>query len=206
MSSCSQYAAAFGYEVYLIPCAACGVDLTTVTGGIGAGGFIDPATLLAADTQILPGTAGEILAGDPGTNIVYDGSVITDETVVKLTGLSNAALETDTGTETVQTYDTDSRGFDKNVALSKSWTLSLEGLSQFTDAGYKIIRLLESGAVDGSLKAKIGRVGPTGTLEAVYGYATLTNYSESVEAGTIVSWSIECQGYGPYALDLDNGV
>lgn len=204
MTSCTQYAAAFGYEVYLIPVAACGVDLTTVTGGVGAGGFIDPTTTLAANTQILPGTAGQVLAGDPGSNIVYDGTVVTAETVIKLTGLSNAALETDTGTESVQTYDTDSRGYDKNVPLSKSWTLTLEGLSQYSDAGYKVIRLLEQGAVDGALKAKIGRVGPTGTVEAVYGYATLTNYSESVEAGSIVSWSIECQGYGPYALTLDN--
>lgn len=204
MASCSQYAAAFGYKVYLIPVAGCGIDLTTVNGGVKAGGFIDPTTLLAENIQIQAGNPGEILAGDPGSNIVYDGNLITAETVVELTGLSNAALETDTGTETVQTYDTDSRGFDKNVALSKSWTMTLEGMSQYTNAGYKIIRLLESGAVDGALKCKIGRVGPTGSTEAVYGYATLTNYSESVEAGSIVSWSIECQGYGPYALDLDN--
>ena len=77
-------------------------------------------------------------------------------------------------------------------------------MSQFTDAAYKVVRLLEQGAVDGSLKAKVARVGPTGTTEAVYGYGTLTNFSESVEAGSIVSYSIEIAGYGPYALDLDN--
>lgn len=206
MASCSQYAAAFGYEVYLVPVASCGVDLSSVTGGIGtgAGSFINIATPLASATKIEAGAAGEILAGDPGVNIVYDGTVIDTETAIKLTGLSNAALETDTGTETVQTYDFEHRGFDQNVALSKSWTLSLEGMSQFSDAGYKALRLLEAGAVDGALKVKIGRTGPTGTTEAIYGYATLTNYSESVEAGTIVSWSIECQGYGPYGLELDN--
>lgn len=205
--ACSQYAAAFGYEVYLVPVASCGIDLSGVTGGIGtgAGSFINTATVLASSTKIEAGLPGEILAGDPGENIVFDDNTVPDQTVVKLTGLANAALETDTGTETVQTYDTEARGFDQNVALSKSWTLSLEGMSQFSDAGYKVLRLLEAGAVDGGLKVKIGRIGPTGTSEAVYGYATLTNYSESVEAGTIVSWSIECQGYGPYALDLDNG-
>ena len=210
MASCSQYAAAFGYEVYLVPVNACGVDLSSVNGGVGTGTgfptpFIDTGSPLAFNTQIIAGTPGQILAGDPGTNIVYDNEVITAETVVKLTGLSNASLETDTGTETVQTYDAENRGFDQNVALTKSWTMSLEGMSQFTDAGYKVIRLLEAGAVDGALKCKIGRVGPTGTTEAVYGYGTLTNFSESVEAGSIVSWSIELQGYGPYALDLDNG-
>lgn len=204
--SCSQYAAAFGYEVYLVPVNACGVDLTSVNGGIGteAGSFINTTSLLAYNTPVTAGTAGQILAGDPAANIVYDNNVITAETTIKLSGLSNASLETDTGSETVQTYDAENRGFDQNVALTKSWSLSLEGMSQFTDAAYKVVRLLEQGAVDGSLKAKVGRVGPTGTTEAVYGYGTLTNFSESVEAGSIVSWSIEIAGYGPYALDLDN--
>ena len=204
--SCSQYAAAFGYEVYLVPVNACGVDLTSVNGGIGttAGSFIDISSLLTYTTKIEAGNAGEILAGDPGQNIVYDNNVITTETAIKLTGLSNASLETDTGSETVQTYDAENRGFDQNVALTKSWSLSIEGMSQFTDAAYKVVRLLEQGAVDGSLKAKVARVGPTGTTEAVYGYGTLTNFSESVEAGSIVSYSIEIAGYGPYALDLDN--
>jgi hypothetical protein len=204
--SCSQYAAAFGYEVYLVPVNACGVDLTSVSGGIGTevGSFINTASPLAYNTAVTAGTAGQILAGDPAANIVYDNNVITAETTIKLSGLSNASLETDTGSETVQTYDAENRGFDQNVALTKSWSLSLEGMSQFTDAAYKVVRLLEQGAVDGSLKAKVGRVGPTGTTEAVYGYGTLTNFSESVEAGSIVSWSIEIAGYGPYALDLDN--
>ena len=204
--SCSQYAAAFGYEVYLVPVNACGVDLTSVNGGIGteAGSFINTTSLLAYNTPVTAGTAGQILAGDPAANIVYDNNVITAETTIKLSGLSNASLETDTGSETVQTYDSENRGFDQNVALTKSWSLSLEGMSQFTDAAYKVVRLLEQGAVDGSLKCKIARVGPTGTTEAVYGYGTLTNYSESVEAGSIVSYSLEVAGYGPYALDLDN--
>lgn len=204
--SCSQYAAAFGYEVYLVPVNACGVDLTSVNGGIGteAGSFINTTSLLAYNTPVTAGTAGQILAGDPAANIVYDNNVITTETTIKLSGLSNASLETDTGSETVQTYDSENRGFDQNVALTKSWSISLEGMSQFTDAAYKVVRLLEQGAVDGSLKCKIARVGPTGTTEAVYGYGTLTNYSESVEAGSIVSFSLEVAGYGPYALDLDN--
>jgi|TARA_Y100000289_G_scaffold7097_1_gene6367 hypothetical protein len=209
MSSCSQYAAAFGYEVYLVPVSACGVDLSAVNGGIGttAGSFIDITSPLVYTTPINAGTAGQIMAGDPGASpvdIVYDNNVITTETTVKLTGLSNASLETDTGSETVQTYDSENRGFDQNVALTKSWSLSIEGMSQFTDAAYKVVRLLEQGAVDGSLKAKVGRVGPTGTTEAVYGYGTLTNFSESVEAGSIVSYSIEITGFGPYKLDLDN--
>ena len=207
MASCSQYAAAFGYQVYIIPVSACGVDLSAVAGGVkdDAAAFIDTTTLVASTEKINIGsTDGEILAGDPGVNIVYDNDTVTTESVIRLYGLTNAALETDTGSETVTTYDTESKGFDQNVAVSKSWSLSLEGVSQFSDAGYKALRLLEQNAVAGALKVKIGRVGPTGTTETVYGYATLTGFSESIDAGSIVQWTVQADGFGPYSLDLDN--
>ena len=207
MASCSQYAAAFGYQLFIVPVSACGVDLSSVSGGVkaDAGAFIDTTTLLDPSDKIEVGASdAEILAGDPGANIVFDNNTITDETAIRLYGLTNAALETDTGSETVTTYDTESKGFDQNVAVSKSWSLSLEGVSQFSDAGYKTLRLLEQNAVAGALKVKIGRIGPTGTTESVYGYATLTGFSESIEAGSIVSWSVVAEGYGPYSLDLDN--
>jgi hypothetical protein len=205
MASCSQYSAAFGYQVFITPVSACGVDLNSVTGGVGAGGFIDPTALAPATEKIVEGaSAAEILLGDPGTNIVYDNDAVTTETVFKLLGLTNAALETDTSSETVTTYDTESKGFDQNVATSKSWSLSLEGVSQFGDSAYKALRLLELNSVAGSLKCKIGRIGPSGTVESVYGYVTLTNFSESVEAGSIVSWSVTATGYGPISIDLDN--
>lgn len=204
MATCSQYSAAFGYNVYIVPVYACGVDLSSVNGGITAGGFIDPTSPLDATTCVEEGaTASEIYA-PPSTNIVFDNDTVTEETTIRLYGLTNASLETDTGSETVTTYDTESKGFDQNVAVSKSWSINLEGVSQFQDAGYKIMRLCEQNAVAGQLKVKIGRVGPTGTTEAVYGYATLESYSESIEAGSIVSWSLVASGFGPYAVDLDN--
>ena len=205
MASCSQYSAAFGYQVYITPVSACGVDLEGVSGGVKVGGFIDPSSPLAAGSKILEGaSSANILAGEPGVDIVYDNDVVTAETTLKLLGLTNAALETDTSSETVTTYDTESKGFDQNVATSKSWSFSLEGVSQFGDAAYKTMRLLEQNAVAGALKLKIGRIGPTGTTESVYGYATLTNFSESIEAGSIVSWSCTAEGFGPYSIDLDN--
>ena len=206
MASCSQYSAAFGYQVYIVPVFACGVDLTAVTGGVKSAGFIDPSVLADQTAKIYEGTsANEILLGDPGTNIVFDNDTVSAETVLRLYGLTNAALETDTSSETVTTYDTEAKGFDQNIATSKSWSLSLEGVSQFGDAGYKVLRLLEQNAVAGQLKCKIGRIGPTGTTESVYGYATLTGFSESIEAGSIVSWSVTAEGFGGYSLDLDNG-
>lgn len=205
MATCSQYSAAFGYNVYLVPVYACGVDLSSVEGGVKAGGFIDPSSPISGDTEVTEGATSSEIYAPPSTNIVYDNDTVATETTVRLYGLTNAALETDTSSETVTTYDTESKGFDQSVAVSKSWSISLEGVSQFQDAGYKILRLLEQNAVAGQLKCKIGRLGPTGTTEAIYGYATLSSFSESIEAGSIVSWSCTAEGYGPYAVDLDNG-
>ena len=50
---------------------------------------------------------------------------------------------------------------------------------------------------------KLVRVGPTGTVEAVYGYGTLMGYTESNEVTSIVSWECSIGGYGAYQLDLD---
>lgn len=205
MATCSQYSAAFGYNVYLVPVYACGVDLTSVEGGIAAGGFIDPSNPLDPTTAVEEGATSSEIYAPPTTNIVFDNDTVTTETTVRLYGLTNAALETDTGSETVTTYDTESKGFDQSVAVSKSWSISLEGVSQFSDAGYKVMRLCEQNAVAGQLKVKFGRVGPTGTTEAIYGYGTLSSFSESIESGSIVSWSATIEGYGPYAVDLDNG-
>lgn len=205
MATCSQYSAAFGYSVFLVPVYACGVDLSQVNGGVKAGGFIDPTNPLDSTTVVEEGATPSEIYAPPTTNIVYDNDTIQQETTLRLFGLTNAALETDTGSETVTTYDTESRGFDQNVAISKSWSISLEGVSQFQDAGYKVMRLLEQNAVAGQLKCKIGRIGPTGTTEQVYGYATLSSFSESIEAGSVVSWSLQADGFGPYAVDLDNG-
>ena len=44
----------------------------------------------------------------------------------------------------------------------------------------------------------------TGTTETVYGYGTLSGYTESIEAGSIVSWESTVTGYGPYVLDVDS--
>jgi hypothetical protein len=49
-------------------------------------------------------------------------------------------------------------------------------------------------------------VGPTGTDEALYGYGTINGYTESIEAGSIVSWEATVQGYGHYKVDIDGNV
>jgi hypothetical protein len=191
---------AFGYDVYIIPLASSAVDtaFTGVTGGIGAGSgkFIDTTTLVT-----------------PGDAVTYTNGIFTVEASafamdggdnpVKLYGLTNAALETDTNSEEVVTYDSTTGGFNLSLPTSKTWSISLAGVADFKDAGYHIMRLTEQNTVKDSLRVKFGRLGPTGTDEVIYGYGTLSGYTESIEAGSIVSWEATIEGYGAYVINVD---
>ena len=195
---------AFGYDVYIIPLAAASVDsaFTGVTTGVGttSGGFVN---LGASNANLVA----------PSSTVSYAGGIFTVEAtpfamngtddVVRLYGLTNAALETDTNSEDVVTYDSETGGFNLSLPTSKTWSVSLAGVADFKDAGYQILRLTEQNTVADALRVKFARVGPTGTDECVYGYGTLTGYTESIEAGSIVSWEATVQGYGAYRIDLD---
>lgn len=201
----ANYSAAFGYDCYLIPLLSASVDtsFTGVTGGVGAGAgnFIDTTTEIAANEKITY-SAGVFSLGATPVAEPTNGTM----NPVKLIGLTNASLETDTNTEDVLTYDDDQKGFMVSIATSKSWSVSLAGVADFADAGYQILRIVEQNTVADSLRVKFARVGPTGTTETVYGYATATGYTESVEAGSIVSWEVSLMGYGPYVLEIDENV
>ena len=201
----ANYSAAFGYDCYLIPLLSASVDtgFTGVTGGVGAGAgnFIDTTTEIAANEKVTY-SAGVFSLGATPVAEPTDGTM----NPVKLIGLTNASLETDTNTEDVLTYDDDQKGFMVSIATSKSWSVSLAGVADFADAGYQILRIVEQNTVADGLRVKFARVGPTGTTETVYGYATTTGYTESVEAGSIVSWEVSLMGYGPYVLEIDENV
>lgn len=169
---------------------------TAVIQNASSGGFISIASPVA-----------------PGDTVSYSNGIFTVEgntfdmdgldKAVRLYGLTNAALQTDTNSEDVITYDDETKGFNLSLPTSKTWSVSLAGVADFKDAGYHILRLTEQNTVADALRVKFVRVGPTGTDEAVYGYGTLTGYTESIDAGSIVSWEATLQGYGAYKVDLD---
>ncbi len=207
----ANYSAAFGYDVYILPLASSSIDIAFpgITSAIG----LNPATaFLQTDSSTL-GDAGNIAASN--STITFDSatgifsveasamSMDGSDAPFRLYGLTNAALETDTSSEDVITYDDETKGFNTSIATSKSWSVSLEGVADFRDAGYQVLRLTEQNTVANSLRVKFVRVGPTGTDEAIYGYGTLQGYSESIEAGSIVSWSATLTGYGSYNILLD---
>jgi len=207
----ANYSAAFGYDVYILPLLSSEVDvaftgITTATGTSASTAFLKTDTTTAGDGLNIA-AADSTIAYNASTGIFTVESTAynmdgTDKPL-RLYGLTNAALETDTNSEDVITYDDETRGFNVSVATSKSWTVTLEGVADFKDAAYQVLRLTEQNTVANSLRVKFVRVGPTGTDETIYGYGTLSGYSESVEAGSIVSWSAELVGYGPYKLAID---
>lgn len=198
----ANYSAAFGYDCYIIPLKSASVDtaFAGVTVGVDAAAtaFIDTTTVVAADEKVSY-AAGVFSLGATPVAEPTDGTM----QPAKLLGLTNASLETDTNSEDVITYDNESKGFNTSIATSKSWSVSLAGVADFKDAAYQILRITEQNTVADSLRVKFARVGPTGTVETVYGYGTLTGYTESIEAGSIVSWESSIVGYGPYVVELD---
>lgn len=189
------FSTAFGYDFFIVPLDAAEVD-TAFTGVTDAADFIDATTPVSASAAI---TYSSGIFSVNGTPLGMDGA----DDPFRLYGLTNAALETDTNTEEVITYDDETKGFNVTLPTSKTWSIALSGVADFKDAGYHVLRLTEQNTVADALRVKILRVGPTGTDEALYGYGTLQGYTESIEAGSIVSWEATIQGYGPYRIDID---
>jgi len=192
----ANYSAAFGYDFYIVPLLAASIDTDTVGGT--AANFLDITSSIANDATVsyVGGAAPAFTIG--GTAYDMEGT----GTAVRLAGLTNAALETDTGSEDVYTYDDETKGFNTSIATTKSFSISLSGVADFADSGYQILRLTEQNTVADALRVKFLRVGPTGVTETVFGYGTLTGYSESNEVTSIVSWECTLTGYGPYGLEL----
>lgn len=197
---------AFGYDLYIVPMANSNVDTTFagVTGAFGASSanFINTLNGAPYATGAAVEYGGGVFTID-GNVYDMDGGTAGNDRAVRLIGLTNASLETDTNSEEVVTYDSTTAGFNLTLPTSKSWSLSLAGVADFGDSGYHVLRLTEQNTVADALRVKVVRIGPTGTTEAVYGYGTLSGYTESIEAGSIVSWEATIEGYGRYLTDLD---
>lgn len=193
----ANFSSSFGYDFYFVPLASAEVDLD-FTGVTTVASFLDVAPAIAA-SAVISYSNGVFSVGATPVAMGMDG----DDSGFRLFGLTNAALETDTATEEVVTYDDETKGFNVSLPTSKSWSMSLSGVADFKDAGYHVLRLTEQNTVADALRVKVVRIGPTGTNEALYGYGTINGYSESIEAGSIAAWEATIQGYGPYRIAPD---
>ena len=196
----ANFTQAFGYETFIVPVLAANVDIVLPAVGLAASGtpFINTTTVNGVNLVVSEA------AGPPYALTVGAGAINLNGTAdpTKIMGLKTCSLKTDTSMEEVQTYDSENLGFSQAVATGKSWSFDMTGVSAFTDTGYKIMRLLEKGAVNQGLMAKIARRGPVGSTETVYGYGRFTSFSEGNDAGGVVEWSCTFEGYAGYGLNL----
>ena len=196
----ANFSAAFGYDFFIMPLASSNVDVASVTTST-ASDFLNTTAAYGAGA-VVSYSNGVFTVDTNAFNM--DGTVaVSADQPLRLFGLTSASLETDTGSEDIYTYDDETKGFNQSVATTKSFNISLAGVADFKDAGYQVLRLTEQNTVADSLRVKFIRVGPTGTDETVFGYGTLTGYSESNEVASIVSWECSITGYGAYGLELD---
>ena len=201
MSGCAGFIQAFGYTHYVVPMDICAVDFNELSKPpIGAGNsfFLDSTSELANDADVIETFDPYTITAGSNT-LALDGT----DSPAKLLGLTASSLSTDTNTESSQTYDTTSQGFELGVATSKSATLDLSGNASLGDVGYKLLRVAEKQAVAQNLGAKLVRIGPVGTTETIWGYGRFTNFSESNDAGSIVGWECTFEFYGPYNIKFD---
>jgi hypothetical protein len=194
----ANFSSSFGFDVYIVPLDAAEVDIS-FTGITNAASFISTTSPVASNA-VISYSSGIFSVG--GAALDMDGT----DAPFRLAGLTNAALETDTNTEEIVTYDDETKGFNISLPTSKTWSVSLAGVADFKDAAYHVLRLTEQNTVADALRVKFLRIGPTGTDEALYGYGTINGYTESIEAGSIASWEATLQGYGAYRIDPDFNV
>lgn len=157
-----------------------------------------PFTVAFAFTGTI--TSAAVSAGIVAKALKLDGT----DSPIKIANLTKCELGTSTGTDKVTVYDQETQGYDAVQGISKSFNLSLSWVTNYRDVGYKVLCLTEKNNVSQGLMAKILRIGPVGTDEAVYGYGMLTDINEPNEAGTIIKGGCSFQGFGFYGKKLDS--
>jgi hypothetical protein len=182
-------------------------DVIEVSGVGGAFAVLNGTWLVsgqnATTVSFLIANANVTSASAVGLVLPYAGlSLDGTDIPVKMKGLKTISLNTDTSSEEVITYDDENAGFSLKVATSKSWGFDLAGVSAFTDAGYKLMRLIEKGSVSQGLMAKLVRRGPVGSTETVFGFGRFNSFSEGNDAGSVCEWTCQFEGYGPYAINF----
>lgn len=144
-----------------------------------------------ADAAVSSGTVA-------GTVLALDGT----DNPIRLLGLTNAAPTEAEKEEAILTYDNEFKAFETSIATGKSMNWKLEGVTNFTDAAYKLLRICAKESVREGLMIKWARVGPVGYTEATYGYGRFTGFNETPPAGGIVKFSTDIKVYGPYEIDF----
>lgn len=120
---------------------------------------------------------------------------------VRLLGLTNCSPNEGENEETTVTYDDEAKGFDTSMATSSSISWTVAGMTRYSDAAYRLMRIASRDKVRQGLMIKYLRLGPVGVNQASYGFGRFPTFEEPSEAGTIIKYSTGIRGYGPYETD-----
>ena len=162
--------------------------------------FMTTTTLLSNSAAVAKTGTGSTLAITVGTaTLDLDGT----DNPIRLLGLTNAAPSESEQEETIVTYDDEQKSFETSIATAKGFSWTIEGVTNHSDAAYKLLRLCAKESVREKLMVKYARIGPVGFTEKTYGFGRFTGFEETPPAGGIVKWSSTLKAYGPYELEFD---
>ena len=191
------YSQAYGYNFYIVPLLAGEVDFADLT---SFSTFMTTTTLLSNTAAVAKTGTGSTLEITVGTaTLDLDGT----DNPIRLLGLTNAAPSESEQEETIVTYDDEQKSFETSIATAKGFSWTIEGVTNHSDAAYKLLRLCAKESVREKLMVKYARVGPVGFTEKTYGFGRFTGFEETPPAGGIVKWSSTLKAYGPYELEFD---
>jgi hypothetical protein len=127
--------------------------------------------------------------------------------LTEILNLTNAGIESSTSTETVIDYGT-SGGFEKAVAVSQSYSIPMAMNLDTTDQGYVLLKTSALNAPTGAYVQWYRESPDPGasvtTVEKHAGIGIITDFSESIEAGSVATVSFTLQGYGSLSFVMAN--
>lgn len=121
---------------------------------------------------------------------------------IRMLGLTNLQPQEGEGEETIVTYDDEAQSYDTSIATSKSHTIAVAGVIDYTDAAYKLMRIASKDAVNEKLMIQYVITAPKGSKEDTFGYGRFTGFQPENQAGTIVKFQQNIRTYGPYELEF----
>ena len=118
--------------------------------------------------------------------------------LTEILNLTNAAIEGSTETTTVSDYGT-AQGYQKAVATAQSYSIPMTMNLDTVDAGYLLLKAAAGNAISQYVKWYRESPDPGASVTTVEKYAgvgLISDFSESIEAGSVATVSFTLQGYG----------
>jgi len=195
------FAAAHGYTVGQTILVS---DLPTPFTSLNGAYTVKAVTTTAPHTITYDKTGTNIPSAAVAAGTVMSGVLALDGTdaPIRMLGLTNLQPQEGEGEETIVTYDDEAQSYDTSIATSKSHTIAVAGVIDYTDAAYKLMRIASKDAVNEKLMIQYVITAPKGSKEDTYGYGRFTGFQPENQAGTIVKFQQNIRTYGPYELEF----